>query len=39
MLSAFADTIEIAQAPGGDLAYVTGTASETAEQAARTQEC
>lgn len=35
LLIRFADTIEAAQAPGGDLAHVTGYASKTAEQAAR----
>lgn len=35
LLEAFSDTIEAAQAPGGDLAHVTGYASKTAEQAAR----
>ena len=35
LLVAFADQIEAAQAPGGDLAHVTGTASKAAEQAAR----
>lgn len=35
LLADFADTIELAQAPGGDLAHITGTASKTAEQAAR----
>jgi hypothetical protein len=35
LLVAFADAIEAAQAPGGDLAHITGTASKTAEQAAR----
>lgn len=35
LLVAFADAIEVAQAPGGDLAYITGTASKAAEQAAR----
>lgn len=34
-LSAFSDVIEAAQAPGGDLAHISGTASKTAEQAAR----
>jgi hypothetical protein len=34
-LSAFSDVIETAQAPGGDLAHISGTASKTAEQAAR----
>jgi hypothetical protein len=34
-LSAFSDAIEAAQAPGGDLAHISGTASKTAEQAAR----
>ena len=32
---AFADTVEAQQAPGGDLAHITGTASKAAEQAAR----
>lgn len=31
----FADAIEAAQAPGGDLVHITGAASKTAEQAAR----
>jgi hypothetical protein len=31
----FADAIEAAQAPGGDLAHITGAASKAAEQAAR----
>jgi len=35
LLVAFSDTIEAAQAPGGDLAHITGTASKAAEQAAR----
>ena len=35
LLVRFADTIETAQAPGGDLAHVTGYASKAAEQAAR----
>ena len=35
LLVRFADAIEAAQAPGGDLAHVTGYASKTAEQAAR----
>jgi hypothetical protein len=35
LLICFADTIEAAQAPGGDLAHVTGYASKAAEQAAR----
>ena len=35
LLVRFADTIEAAQAPGGDLAHITGTASKAAEQAAR----
>lgn len=35
LLVAFSDAIEAAQAPGGDLAQITGTASKTAEQAAR----
>ncbi|MGJ8623988.1 MAG: YfjI family protein [Yoonia sp.] len=34
-LSAFSDAIEAEQAPGGDLAHISGTASKTAEQAAR----
>ena len=34
-LSQFADAIELAQAPGGGLAHVTGYASKAAEQAAR----
>jgi len=34
-LVAFADGVERAQAPGGDLAHITGTASKGAEQAAR----
>ncbi|MCL1629964.1 YfjI family protein [Roseibaca sp. V10] len=35
LLEAFADAIEAAQAPGGSLAHITGTASKAAEQAAR----
>ncbi len=35
LLVAFADAIEAAQAPGGDLAHITGYASKAAEQAAR----
>lgn len=35
LLVAFSDAIEIAQAPGCDLAQITGTASKAAEQAAR----
>jgi hypothetical protein len=35
LLVRFADAIELAQAPGGDLAHVTAAASKTAEQAAR----
>jgi len=35
LLVAFADAIEAAQAPGGDLTHITGTASKAAEQAAR----
>jgi len=35
LLARFADAIETAQAPGGDLAHITGTASKAAEQAAR----
>lgn len=35
LLVAFSDVIEAAQAPGGDLAHITGTASKAAEQAAR----
>jgi len=35
LLVAFADAVEGAQAPGGDLAHITGTASKAAEQAAR----
>ena len=35
LLVQFADAIEAAQAPGGDLAHVTGYASKSAEQAAR----
>ena len=35
LLVAFSDEIEAAQAPGGDLAHITGTASKAAEQAAR----
>ncbi len=35
LLVAFSDAIEAAQASGGDLAHITGTASKTAEQAAR----
>lgn len=35
LLVAFSDAIEQAQAPGGDLAHITGTASKAAEQAAR----
>ena len=35
LLVAFSDAIEAAQAPGGDLAHVTGYASKAAEQACR----
>ena len=35
LLVRFSDVIEAAQAPGGDLAHVTGYASKAAEQAAR----
>ncbi|SFU00027.1 YfjI family protein [Sedimentitalea nanhaiensis] len=35
LLASFADAIEAAQAPGGNLAHITGTASKAAEQAAR----
>jgi hypothetical protein len=35
LLEAFSDAIEAAQGPGRDLAGITGTASKTAEQAAR----
>ena len=35
LLVDFADAVEAAQAPGGDLAHITGTASKAAEQAAR----
>jgi hypothetical protein len=35
LLEGFADATEAAQAPGGDLAHITGTASKAAEQAAR----
>ncbi|SFI55999.1 YfjI family protein [Jannaschia pohangensis] len=35
LLSGFSDAIEAAQAPLGDLAHITGTASKAAEQAAR----
>jgi hypothetical protein len=35
LLIQFSDAIEAAQAPGGDLSHITGTASKTAEQAAR----
>jgi hypothetical protein len=35
LLSRFADAVEEAQAPGGDLAHITGAASKSAEQAAR----
>lgn len=35
LLVAFADAIEKAQGPGGDLAHITGAASKAAEQAAR----
>jgi hypothetical protein len=35
LLVGFADAIEAAQRPGGDLAHITGTASKAAEQAAR----
>ncbi|PJF08386.1 YfjI family protein [Pseudorhodobacter sp. MZDSW-24AT] len=35
LLVAFSDAIEVAQAPNGNLAHITGTASKTAEQAAR----
>ena len=35
LLVGFADAVEAAQAPGGDLADITGTASKVAEQAAR----
>jgi len=35
LLVAFSDATEAAQAPGGDLAHITGTASKAAEQAGR----
>ena len=35
LLVAFSDAIEMAQAPGGDLAHITSAASKAAEQAAR----
>ena len=35
LLASFADATEAAQADGGDLAHITGTASKAAEQAAR----
>lgn len=35
LLAGFSDATEAAQAPGGDLEHVTGTASKAAEQAAR----
>lgn len=35
LLIDFADAIEAAQAPGGDLSHITGTASKAAEQATR----
>ena len=35
LLAGFADATEAAQAPGGDLAHITGTASKSSEQAAR----
>jgi len=35
LLAGFADATEAAQATGGDLAHITGTASKAAEQAAR----
>lgn len=35
LLVGFAEAIEAAQAPGGDLAHITGAASKAAEQAAR----
>jgi hypothetical protein len=35
LLVAFSDAIEVAQAPGGNLSHITGTASKAAEQAAR----
>ncbi|PVZ47918.1 YfjI family protein [Thalassobacter stenotrophicus] len=35
LLAGFADAIEVAQAPRGDLAHITGAASKAAEQAAR----
>ena len=35
LLVTFSDALEAEQAPGGDLAHITGTASKTAEQAAR----
>lgn len=35
ILADFADAIEAAQAPGGNLVHITGTASKAAEQAAR----
>ena len=35
LLEEFSDALEAAQAPGGDLAHITGTASKAAEQAAR----
>lgn len=39
LLASFADVIEAAQAPGGDLAHITGHASKAAEQAARIAGC
>jgi hypothetical protein len=35
LLVRFADAVEVAQAPGGDLAHITAAASKAAEQAAR----
>ncbi|MDP2085939.1 MAG: YfjI family protein [Gemmobacter sp.] len=35
LLVGFSDAVEAAQAPGGDLAHITGTASKAAEQATR----
>jgi hypothetical protein len=35
LVADFADAIEASQAPGGDLAHITGTASKAAEQAVR----
>lgn len=35
LLAGFADEVELRQAPGGDLAHVTGLASKAPEQAAR----